>query len=685
MTNRHQTLVILLGISILLAASGTSMTIADDLREVELPGPPHAGPGRIPHHHGPITLEEIAQQSTRNSFGSVSLQFRQWIESRNGALVIPPNGLRVGSRGTILVQPTEVLLSQWSKSLPEAFLDHALGKLASIPIDGAHPLLWQPGQEAAARRALAEAVERGDRAGAAILLRRDGLAATEDPAILSWIYNSRSVSPLWRRTDGVIATSATIPSNQKVEAIVALPHAATGADGGSFTIRQGLKTRRQPLADFHPLKREETILVGAGNQIFALDLNDSLNQLWAWKRFPHDEATVIPPLMGIPEIPISSGDRCVFLFRTPRKFQQPTTNLLGEKGPWKGAGWLEAVVLEIPDPRLPPESSWSPHIALEGFTTAATPHIDGDHLWLVATRGWSEVETWVFAFDIARHKELWRRKLSMEQLSAHSLRDLRDKIAQVSIARRHDDLIVSRSCGAIDLLSASSGEHRATLQLPRWITNELPSHSGVRWGNHRFQSYPQIRSRNHAAISVPSNQNDPWILIPHDGKILIALEQNNWRIRWSRPASRETTLLGIKDGLAWILDAGVTQGERQISLVGVDPRYGNEKAGPWQLTLMTPEPKPTPQERSEVAPMLRGVPRLVGQELWVPTSAGIEVFSTTDGSYRELKNWPQGSGGGTPLPLDNGRMLVTRRGDTAVDTSSAIELLVGETEDAKRD
>lgn len=662
-----------LGILALAAAISTPLFPSSDIREVELPGPPSAGPGRIPHHHSSVPLEQLAEQSKTASFSSTALQFRQWIKNRRGALVLPPFGLRVGSRGTILIPPTETTMSQWSKSVSPEFLDLSLQSLNQIPIDGVHPFLWQQNKEELAKRALAEAVENGDRATAVTLLRRQGLDIGEDPGILSWIYKNEPRDTYWQRTDTPGELNFKTSKNTFVEALTPLSLIETGPDR-ALVSRGGFQTRRQPLVDFHPLRQKDTILCGSGIEVLALDLNDSLKPLWTWTRHPDEKPHRFPPLVSVPETPVSSGNRCVFLLRTPRHFQRPATNVLIENGPWKDAGWLEAVVLEIPDPRLPPVSSWSPPIAQEGFSASPTPHIEGDRLWLVATRGWSEMETWVFAFDLTQKKELWRRKLFVEQFEAHSLEDLRDKIAMTTIALQNDDLVISRSGGAVELLSASMGEHRATLHLPRWFTTELPSHSGIRWANNRFRAYPRIRPRYHSSISVPRSPSEPWLLLPADGKMLIALEKDNWRIRWSRPASRETSFLGIKNSTAWIIDSGVLHGEQNISLVGIDPKYGNVIAGPWDLKIVA-STSSTDDEKPEIAPLLRGLPRLVNDQLWLPTASGVQTFSISDGTQRELIPWPAGSAGGTPLPLEDGRMLLFRRGDTALGTSSAIELI----------
>ncbi|MEE2883199.1 MAG: hypothetical protein VYD70_05685, partial [Planctomycetota bacterium] len=236
------------------------LLLAGDVREVELPGPPVAGPGRIPHHHHQLTLEQIAQQAARNPFGSTSAIFGQWIEKRHGVLVLPPYGLRIGSRGTILVPPTEVLLAQWSKSLPENFLDLSLQKLAPIPIDGVNPLLWQSGRQEEARRQLAEAIERADRATASILLRRADLVEDVNPEILEWIRSDPSITSPWHQTDHLHEFEAPQLLDHQVKAQLPMAQLETRPDKGSFSAyayRQGLTTRRSPIADFHPLQRDD--------------------------------------------------------------------------------------------------------------------------------------------------------------------------------------------------------------------------------------------------------------------------------------------------------------------------------------------------------------------------------------------------------------------------------------------
>ena len=79
-------------------------------------------------------------------------------------------------------------------------------------------------------------------------------------------------------------------------------------------------------------------------------------------------------------------------------------------------------------------------------------------------------------------------------------------------------------------------------------------------------------------------------------------------------------------------------------------------------------------------PLLVGVPRLLGTTLYVPTTAGLEVWSVepgAEGTADRVLPWPEGSQGGTPTPLPGGGWVVVRRGDEELGTESALEILGG--------
>ncbi|MEE2855804.1 MAG: hypothetical protein VX949_00250, partial [Planctomycetota bacterium] len=260
MSNQQQITVQPLVIAVALLVLSMPAVLGDDLREVELPGPPMAGPGRIPHHHSNATLDQITQLAPRNPFGTASFQIYTWIVSRQGALVLPPHGLPIGSRGTVLIPPSELVLANWQKTLPDGFLGYSLRNLPTIPIDGVNPLLWHSGRQEEARRQLAEAIERADRATASILLRRTDLVEDVNPEILKWIRSDLAITSPWHQTDHLHDFEAPQLLDHQVKAQLPMAQLETRPDKGSFSAyayRQGLTTRRSPIADFHPLQRDD--------------------------------------------------------------------------------------------------------------------------------------------------------------------------------------------------------------------------------------------------------------------------------------------------------------------------------------------------------------------------------------------------------------------------------------------
>ena len=652
-----------------------------DPKEFELPGPPAAGPGRIPHHHGAIESLSGISELSRENRSSAAMLLRKWLETRDGLLVLPPAGVSVGSRGTVRIEPAHRQLARFARSLPDEFLDLALERLAPIPIDGVHPWVWHPDQLPQANHALHEALERADRAAAWALLERPGVTVGIDPELLRWLDGQELPRGPWHRSDGPLTEEPEQTAGGSVEGALTIPLPRTGPERKRRINSRVQLTRRHPLSDLFPLIGDRMALLGNGDRVIAIDIDDPTLEAWQWSihRPEIDHASKAPerplPLISVPEIPVSSGDRCVFLLRTPRKYHRPSTNLIMESGPWKDKGWLEAVVLEIPDPTRPPVSSWVAPIAIEGFTACPTPLIEGDRMWLLATRGWAQLETWVFAFDLAAGKELWRRQVEVRDLEAHALNDLRDKILHASLVRDGDDLLVCRSGGAIDGLSATTGEHQAALYLPRWRFEELPSLSDIRWGHYRFLAYPGLRPRSMAPIQRPADDETPWLLLPPDGRLLIALDKESWQIRWSYPTSRQMSLLGIVDGVAWLVDLATPPGTRNVQLVGLDPRSGSIVAGPWTIPLETEDDSEGSAEYQRHAPLLRGQPRIFPGRIWFPAARGIEVVSLEDGTRIGLLPWPEGSRGGTPLPLPGGELLLARRADSALPSSSVIEVI----------
>ena len=138
---------------------------------------------------------------------------------------------------------------------------------------------------------------------------------------------------------------------------------------------------------------------------------------------------------------------------------------------------------------------------------------------------------------------------------------------------------------------------------------------------------------------------------------------------------RQTSLLGIVDGIAWLFDGSIEVGQSTIHLTGLDPRNGEVVAGPWTIALTAQSMTENADPATLQAPLLRGQPRIFSGRIWIPSAAGIEVHSLRDGSSLAILPWPEGSRGGTPLPLEGGELLIARRADQSMPSSSVIELV----------
>ncbi len=674
----------------LLIAVVTSSLMADDQRHHELPGPPAAGPGSIPYHQGPASLQAIGELAEIDPTLAAD-QFRQWIETRRGSLVISSTPPNVGTRGTIRIEPPHLQLARWARRIPASFLELALQRLGPIPIDCVHPLLWHPGLEMEASQALQEAVERADRSSAAALLRRPGLASILDPKILEWLQTDAPPRSPWQRVDGPIGSlppagweqrfspSRPAPPSQQ---FVAPPISA------SMTLRQ----RR---AASYPLLSGTMALVSNDQQVLAIDLDDPRQEVWRWTSLPELEYKGTPgkiaPFPSVPWIPVSSGPRCLFLMPTPSKKVRPTSNVFLALGGWKDRGWLEATLLEIPDPSSPPTDSWVVPFIEEGFTACPTPLLHGDHLWLMATRGWNQLEVWLFAYDVSSKKELWRRQLAEETAEAHSMNDLRDKILHSALAVDGDNLLLCRSGGAIDCLSASTGEHIASLYQPRWRLEDLSPLSTAKFGPSRFHSFPAQVPRTLTPLQQPQDDKTPWVMLPADGRLVVALDQERWTVRWSYPVARAASYLGIVDGHAWIIDATAEDRQGTVEVVGLDPRRGTVTSGPWRIPLYIPpassEENSLDASDSTATPRLHGSPRVLPGRMWIPTRLGLQIHSLVDGSMLGWVDWPSDTAGGTATPYLEGDLIVTQSAPfvTAKDGTTQVKTLIERIDAGERD
>jgi len=536
------TLVTLAHLLLFLQCSFGSVDLPDNLPpgiDLELPADPGPGPGFLPRHGSLELLKNLASLAHEQPQQAVDL-LKSWLIQRKGQLVFdgeltPWDDLSAGV-DPIEIPPPEKTLSEWSKSLPPGFLKNAFRDVTDIPLSGSHPWIWVPEFESAALKALEQAIEQGDRQNASILLRRRGLAQHLPRELLHWVHKTMlPVSPFQSSIDQtplVTAAMEQLKAQRWIIQNLELDLPRTNADAGQPSQIGVLNTRRSPLASVHGLIRDGVLVIAEDRRVIAV--NENGDQLWSW---PPSETQKLadrqPPAYGV-RIGIYSGDKALFQLRSARLYQPPNTNLAVEKEEEKHLGWIEGHVLNLKDPHSEPQNAWTIPIVQEGFTLLPTPLWRGSTLFLVATRGFRDVETWVFAFDTDRQREVWRRKLETRRIDVHSFDDLRQLIGQTKISQYGGILSIDRSHGIVDRVCAYTGEHLSALLTPRFLLKDQPLSLRVHWGELRLQGFPKPRS-SHRQLSVVVPNESLRICIPEDSRMILGLGLHDGRVRWHLP------------------------------------------------------------------------------------------------------------------------------------------------------
>ncbi|OUU22737.1 MAG: hypothetical protein CBC13_07195 [Planctomycetia bacterium TMED53] len=655
--------------------------------DLELPAAPGPGPAFLPRHGAPGLLKQIAALAQDQPEQAASL-LKEWISDRNGRLLfdgeIPP-WEEGSSTSPVEIPSTEQTLSAWALSLPQGFLIRAFRDLSNIPLNGSHPWIWAPEFESAALQSLESAIEMGDRQTASILLRRKGLASQIPAELLSWIQRTESAETLFQSTIDLTPLVPAAIDRLKTQnwLIRKIPFEIppTVADPGQSNQLNTLKARRSPLSAVHGLLRNRVLLVAEDRQVLAFD--DSGNQLWAWpetktNRLPDRH----PPANGIRNA-ISSGNDVLFMLRSARSYQPPNTNLAIEAESEKHLGWIEGHILNLESPQSKPSNSWTLPLAQEGFTLLPTPLWRGNRLYLLATRGFREVETWIFSFDTDRKRENWRRKLETRRIDVHSFHDLRQLIGQSQISQHGSILSIDRSYGVVDRVCAHTGEHVSTLITPRFHLAEQPLSLRVHWGELRLQGFPWPRGKN-LPISVIVPAQNLRICIPPDSRMLFGLDLTDGSARWQHEVSPGESILGLTSDLQgiWLADMHIHRakhvlGVRRVRLNGAEepnsdlelPLGSEPRVGVTSTNGATVEPK-------QLRPLLLGELRYFSDQLLVPTVAGLEWFNLQTADSSRFLPWPAQSTGGNLFSWsqDYSRWGVFHRGDVSRRTTSAIEI-----------
>ena len=661
---------------------------------LEFPPGPGWGPGLIPVH-GPVDFLDRLQKLAKESPGEAADDLRSWLLSRQGELITHgPAPLYEESWGEspppLTLKSPEIILQEWSKNLPSEFLQRILSSLENLPLSGSHPLIWASGKEQEALNALEEAIEKGDRSTANILLRRPGLAKRIPDTLLQWVKKPPSTSHSQHFFSTKNATAAT-PAGMELLQLLQwkvedrpLQIASTHKDWVKSK-ESLLPTRRSTLPGVHGLIRNGVMIVGSDLSVEAHHSAPEKGMLWSWS--PHKSSITedsSTPDAGT-RIPLSSGNKIMFLLRSSRIYQTPNTNvvmdhLLQKNRDQQKPGWLEATILEVPDPESPPISHWTLPLAIEGFTLAPTPLWSGDRLWCVATRGFNDVETWVFEFDTEKKKEVWRRHLDTRPIQFHSHFDLRQIIASVHIDEIDGQLWIDRSPGIVDRVCAKTGEHLGVTLPPRHrLMKEEASGVTLHWGQFRFKTLQSLRPAGFP-VSVISRQRQQRISIPPLSLRALMIDTFSGEMLWHHPVLPGESILGVSQDQTtiWIADSRIERGKNELRIRGIDTREG-KSIGPVTRLPLGADPSGESFrefESPELHPILLGDMQYFNDRLMVPTVAGLEWFHLKSGTSLKFLTWPHESTGGSIFPISNDGQEwgLIHRGDLTRETKSHLEV-----------
>lgn len=675
------TLVVLLLASVIPEALPGQIASDRNTRELEVLRADGLGPLRIPFYQPvsdhPTLLAELSALAKEGAYHRFRDRLLEALSERKGRLL---RGSKVFEGPVREIQDPAELLRAWATTIPAGAFDGYLERLMALPIDDAHPLLWLPGVDDAAIQRLEEAIEAGDRAGAQRLMTRPNIAESIDERLRLWLMapppeTLASPARVPERTLEALAEGSLV----KI-ARTGLSHRGARSDRGLGAAGKASVRRRHPAPAVRPLILDQLLLVPDGSGLVAHRLDGELSVAWRWQAPIADTAVRRPPLTIIGDTPIAGAGRIALLTRTPREEYHPASNAIHDPTQWKDWGWNQLWILDGIASGALPGPGWSPQLAREGFTFAAEMKMRGDRLYLVASRGWKVVESWVFAIDLGERREAWRRQICSVPHKSHSLNDLRGKMVSAQLAIVGNDLWACAGNGLIARLDLADGAYRGALLYHRYDDERLPSQGGILWSRNRFTIYPALRQRFQSPVMVDEEESR-MVLLPADSRDLLAIDLEKRSISWRHPLPAEASLFGSIEGHPLIID-GINDGDDRLRLWQVDDRTG-ETALPGVITISLPLPRPRPGDSLTTtdhrrSPLLSGVPLLSASTVWIPSLESLILLDWPGGSdtvsRRELP-WPPGSGGGTPWPLNRSQLAVIARGDESLGTVAGIDLL----------
>ncbi len=684
----------------LLAPPATADAPAQHRREISL------GDVRIPFYlpawagEHPLDPIEALMESGRPEEAADMLER---MEEELAGNLLPPQG-QLGRGAETRAGSSDEVLARWARGRAARGVPLPRFSMRSAePLGGASPLLWHPDGGALAQSRLELALERGD-LDLALRLVWCANRPSLPPELrrLVEIHAARGLEPAPPVENGTAWRSTRQPPSpegfalprelRRVFAPLDLGQTPAPCDPADLPESLGERSpRRMPLPPLHALVNDAALWLPTGSAGLRIRHRGTaeLEQVLvlAPSRFPQ--------MRQVAGIPIAAGEWILASARTGEPERASTIDY--------------TPIDQVSEPRLVFQrpilirsdgSSAESVASVPGlgeidaaWNLAGAPLFHEGVAYLPLCRGWHEVEMAIAALDLYEGALDWQRRLGVASIHWHSKHDLEALLPALELLAFGGDLVIVTPLGFLARLDRRTGENRGVLSYPR--REPAPATGAeIRVGGSRYRTRPAPRIRAPGpVVYLPRGASAPplLVLLPPDSRALLGLDLEAWSLAWRHELSALTQLLGESAGEILLLDAEIPRGGREVELRRIDPATGRLLSTPERLLLGSPPARPPIGEAPESSPLLTGVPRLAGREVWVPARTALEVFRLDRGALPKQPRaggrppdlvlpWPEGCTGGTPIPLPGGRLALIGRGDVGLGTRGTLEIFAAASE-----
>ncbi|MFN0059248.1 MAG: hypothetical protein ACKVX7_12380 [Planctomycetota bacterium] len=675
------------------------------LRGLELPFyDPAWGEGR--------PLELLAQALADDDDVRALDMLTRIIAELDGALMVPPpppdaRQLDVDCRDTLRVPPSHEVLAAWVARLSPIARERLATLSRRLPAD-AKPVragsacLWLPELRAEAIERLELAIENADTEAAWLIA--SALHPIDDAA-LGFIARPQTTvataySP-WTNTfprpDALsdAPRSLLTARSLRLETKIPVPLATYAADESIFSSQSDDPNKRRdrgfvhkldalsretPPNAIYPLLGTNEVLFAAGSEVFAIDTESDYKRLWTVFAGAQGRPKPSEDLIYTPSTPIASSGYQVLLFRTER----PEDNLRGclyaevVSAPSSdlSIGFNHAYIFRSTTGRQPPTLVAYVKSLPPDSTICAPPLIANERLYLLAVRGLVHQELTLYCLRLTDGGIEWQRRLVNIKREWLASEDAHTLVPEARLAAVLGDIIVITGVGWVARVGADVGDYRGGLVYSRHDERDLPHvESGVNRYKLRKLPRPRLRYPGPDLVLSRDKRSPLFVFLASDARDLIAMDLERFTVEWAHAAEPQCQLLGQVGDELLLLDTTIAADGKEVRLRSVYTN-GLLAADPQQIILDSPELNYTAGNRAR-APVLMGVPKLIGRELWIPTVRGLEIRALGFDAPTSAPNilpWPTTADGGTPYLLPNGKLLTITRGNRELGKVSCVEI-----------